>query len=145
MEPLIPPALDFWWRLPGFQSQGGPLACFLAWVILRFTSGVTPADCIGVSLATEPFWSMYLQTWPQSMVEVWGLNPWLSVLHAAQRYKPLGHSGSALCGSLLFAPKTVFQSFVETSLVELYIYYRWLCCIYLSECRDSCCSLKFST
>ena len=31
---------------PGFQSQGGSLfTCFLTCVILRFTSGMTPADC----------------------------------------------------------------------------------------------------
>ena len=40
---------------PGFHSQGGSLACFLACVIIRFTSGVTPADCIEVSMAAEPF------------------------------------------------------------------------------------------
>ena len=32
---------------PGFQSQGGSLACFLTCVILRFTFGVTPADYRG--------------------------------------------------------------------------------------------------
>ena len=31
---------------PRFQSQGGSLACFLTCVILRFNSGMTPADCI---------------------------------------------------------------------------------------------------
>ena len=40
---------------PGFQSQGGTLACFLACVILRFTSGVTPADYIEVNMAAEHF------------------------------------------------------------------------------------------
>ena len=40
---------------PGFQSQGGSLACFLACVILKFTSGVTAADCIGASMAAKPF------------------------------------------------------------------------------------------
>ena len=47
------PVLDFW--CPRFQSQGGPLACFLACVILRFTSGVTPADCTEVSIAASLF------------------------------------------------------------------------------------------
>ena len=32
---------------PGSQCQGRSLACFLTCVILRFTSGVTPADCMG--------------------------------------------------------------------------------------------------
>ena len=40
---------------PGFQCQGGSLACFLACVILRFTSGATPADSIEVSMVAEPF------------------------------------------------------------------------------------------
>ena len=30
-----------------------------------------------------PFWSTYLQTCLQALVEVWGSNPWPSVLHAA--------------------------------------------------------------
>ena len=59
--PLIP---LFWISgdlCPGFQSQGGSLfACFLACVILRFTSGGTPADCIEVSMA-EPFQYTSLQ------------------------------------------------------------------------------------
>ena len=70
MEPLIP---LFWTSgdvCPGFQSQGGPLACFLTCGILRFTSGVTPADCIEVSMAAEPFRSRYLQMCPQALVEV---------------------------------------------------------------------------
>ena len=68
--PLIP---LFWTSgdvCPGFQSQGGSLACFLTCVILRFTSDATPADCIEVSMAAEPFRSMYLQTCPQALVEV---------------------------------------------------------------------------
>ena len=47
MGPLIP---LFWTSgdiCPGFQSQGELLfACFLSFVILRFTSDATPADCI---------------------------------------------------------------------------------------------------
>ena len=48
MGPLIP---LFWTSgdlYPGFQSQGGSLAGFLTWVILRFTSGATPTDCTEV-------------------------------------------------------------------------------------------------
>ena len=63
---------------PRFQSQGGSLACFLACVILKFTSGMTPADCIEVSMAAKPFQSTYLQTCSQALWEVWpdwGLNP----------------------------------------------------------------------
>ena len=55
MGPLIP---LFWTSgnvCPGFQHQGGSLACFLAWVILRFTSGVIPVNCKGVSMAAKPF------------------------------------------------------------------------------------------
>ena len=40
---------------PGFESQGGFLACFLTCVILRLTFSVTPADCIEYSMAAEPF------------------------------------------------------------------------------------------
>ena len=61
------PVLDF---CPGFQSQGGSLVCFLACVILRFTSGATPADCIEVSLAAKPFGSTYLQMCLQTLVKV---------------------------------------------------------------------------
>ena len=69
MGPLIP---LFWTSgdiYPGFQSQGGYLACFFTCVILRFTSGVTPADC-----TAGPFRSMYVQTCPQALVEVRGSN-----------------------------------------------------------------------
>ena len=40
---------------PGFQSAGESLACFLACVILRFTSGMTPADCIEASMEPSLF------------------------------------------------------------------------------------------
>ena len=57
---------------PGFQSQVVSIfTCFLACVILRFTSGATTADCIEVSMANEPFWSMYLQMGSQALMEVW--------------------------------------------------------------------------
>ena len=40
------PVLVFWWRLPWVSKPGLiPFACFLTYVILRFTSSVTPADC----------------------------------------------------------------------------------------------------
>ena len=84
--------------IPLFWTSGDvredPLAYFLTCVIFRFTSGVTPADWIEVSMAAEPFWSTYLQMCPQALVEVWGLNPWLPV-QQAQHCKPLGHPGSA--------------------------------------------------
>ena len=54
--------LDFWWRLLWVSKPGWiPFACFLACIILRFTSGATPADCIEVSMAAES-WSTYLET-----------------------------------------------------------------------------------
>ena len=59
--PLIP---LFWTSgdvCPSFQSHGLYLACFLACVILRFTSGVAPADCMVASMTAEPFQSTYLQ------------------------------------------------------------------------------------
>ena len=45
----------------GFKAGWIPCVFFVASVILRFTSGVTPADCIRVSMAAQPFQSMYLQ------------------------------------------------------------------------------------
>ena len=51
------------------------LACFLACVILRFTSGVTPVDCIEVSMSAEPFRSTYLQRCPQAMWTQCGPKP----------------------------------------------------------------------
>ena len=54
------PLISLFWTsgdvCPGLQGQGGFLVCFLTWVILRFTSGVTPADCIGVNMIAEPFY-----------------------------------------------------------------------------------------
>ena len=68
----------------GFKARVDPcFACFLGCVILIFTSGVTPADCIEVSMAAEPFWSTYFQMCLQALVEVWGSNPQPSVPHAA--------------------------------------------------------------
>ena len=74
------PLLDFRWRLPWVSKPGWtPFMCFLACVILRLTSVVTPADCIEVKMVAEPFWSMYLQTCLQALVEVRGSNPRQSV------------------------------------------------------------------
>ena len=50
---------------PGF-----PFAYFLACVILRFTSGATPAECIEACMAAELFQSTHLQTCPQALVEI---------------------------------------------------------------------------
>ena len=105
MGPLIP---LFWTSgdvCPGFQSQGGSPACFLTWVILRFTSGATPTDCIGISMVAEPFQSTYFQTCPCR-----GSNPWPSVPHAAQCCKPFGHSGSA---KFLFFVFVYFKTFTK--------------------------------
>ena len=46
---LVVSALGFKARVDAF------FACFLACVILRFTSGATPADCIEVSMAAKPY------------------------------------------------------------------------------------------
>ena len=56
--PLIPLIWTSGDVCPGFQSQGESLACFLTCVILQITSGMTPADCIEVRMAAEPFQSM---------------------------------------------------------------------------------------
>ena len=89
------PGLDFWWHLP-WVSKPGWIPHLHALLparneFLRFSSGATPADCIQVSMAAEPFWSIYLQTCPQALVEVRGLNPWPSVSQA-WHCRPLGHS-----------------------------------------------------
>ena len=45
------------------------LACFLACVILRFTSGTTLADCVEINIAVKPFQLTYLQIMcPQELV-----------------------------------------------------------------------------
>ena len=78
MEDISPFLIPMFWACavcPGFQGQGGSLACFLTCVILRFTSSATPADCIEVSIAAEPFQSTYLQMCPQALVEILGLSP----------------------------------------------------------------------
>ena len=72
------PCLCVW----GDRGRGAftpPFSC----LILRFTSGATPAECKGVSMAAKPFRSTYLQTCPQALVEVQASNPWLSVPYAA--------------------------------------------------------------
>ena len=77
----------------GFKVRvDSSLVCFLACVILRFTVGVTPADCVQFSMAAKSFWSTYLQImYPQEME---GFTP--TIVHAAaQRCKTFGHSSSA--------------------------------------------------
>ena len=79
MAPLMPLFRTSGDVCPEFQSQSGSLfKCFLACVILRFTFGVTPADCIEVSVAAKSFQSthLHLQTCPQVLVELWaGVQP----------------------------------------------------------------------
>ena len=71
------PVLDFWWHL-SWVSKPGWISCLCAFspvVIIRFTSGVTPADCMEVSMVVEPLWSSYLQIMcPQALVGVWTHN-----------------------------------------------------------------------
>ena len=90
--------LDFWQCHPWVSKPGWiPHLCALLPTcneFPRFTSGVTPANCIEVSMAAEPFRSTYLQMCLQALVEVRGLNLWLSMLQA-WCFRPLGHSGSA--------------------------------------------------
>ena len=50
--------LNFWWCLPWFQSQGGWIPCLhnfspVCSRFLRFTSGVTPANCVVVSMIAK--------------------------------------------------------------------------------------------
>ena len=53
-----------------FKARVDPLCAFSLVVILRFTSGATPADCTEVSMAAEPFSSTHLWTCPQALVGV---------------------------------------------------------------------------
>ena len=96
MGPLIP---LFWTSgdvCPGFQSQGGSFfACFLVCVILRFTSGATPADCTEVGMAAEPFRSTYLEMCPQALVDIQAGDRTHDCLCGENSTVPLGHSGSA--------------------------------------------------
>ena len=70
MGPLIPLLWTSGDVRPGFQSQDGSLfVCFLAIVIFRFASGMTPADCVEVSMTAELLKSMYSQTC--ALVEFW--------------------------------------------------------------------------
>ena len=82
MGPLTP---LFWTSgdvCPGFWSQSVSLfACFLTCAILRFTSSVTPVDCIEVSISIGGGSGQALNSWPS----VW----W------AQHCIPLGHSSLA--------------------------------------------------
>ena len=101
----------------GFQSQGGFLACFLVCALfLRFTSDVTPADYIEVSMAAEPFLPMYLQVCPHALVEVQGLNPWPSIPHA---------ESTALQTDLkVYLPLVVVRSVVQSS-VAARLWWTW--------------------
>ena len=96
---ILAPFTLFWTSgdiCPGFQSQSGSLVCFLACMILRFTSGVTPADCIEVSMVAEPFEYMHLQTYLQALVEVLA-RPGLkaTIVHAAgSKHSTVNHSAT---------------------------------------------------
>ena len=87
MGPLIP---LFWTSgdvCPWIQSQGGSLfACFITCVILRFTSGVTPADCMEVRMQLSLF---NPHTCRSVHKHWWRLGPGLDCI-------PLSHSGSAI-------------------------------------------------
>ena len=113
------PVLDFWWCLPWVSKPGWiPRLHALSPAcneFLRFTSGATPADCIEVSMAAEPFRSTYLQMCLQALVEVWGSNLWPSVPQT-RRCRPLGHSGSSLRlnGTVAYRLFTVLQGLVCT-------------------------------
>ena len=129
-----------------FQSQGRSLACFLACVILRLTSGVTPADCIEVSIAAKPFQSTYLQTCPQALVEVRGLNH----DHLCGKHSAVCHSATPaqllILSIYIFFPHTiqiwsehrsgcVLGLAVRSTSLHVVIYYffnRWSCVAKLS-------------
>ena len=71
------PVLDFWWRL-SWVSKPGWIPCLHALLpacneFLRLISGATPADCIEVGMAAEPFRSTY----PKKCLQVLVLLFWL--------------------------------------------------------------------
>ena len=59
ISPFVEPLKPLFWIsgdvCPGFKSQAGSLACFLACMIPKYTSGATPADSMEVSMAAEYF------------------------------------------------------------------------------------------
>ena len=61
--PFVGPLLTLFWTsghvCPGFQNQGGSHVCFLTCVILRFTSGATPADCVWRSAWEPSFFDLH--------------------------------------------------------------------------------------
>ena len=84
----------------GFKVTMDPLlAYFLTCVILRFTSGATPADCIEVSMAGRPFQYIYLQI-PCGE----GLNPWPYMLYHSAVY----HSATWAWKSILLSNDHVY-------------------------------------
>ena len=96
------PALDFRWHLP-WISKPWWIPCTLTFShtcngFIRFTSGVPPGDCSGVSMVAVPFWSstckFIYKYW-------WGSNPWLSV----PQHNALIHSATstrhASCGLIV--------------------------------------------
>ena len=94
--PLIPLFWTSGYISPGFQNQGGSLACFLTCVILRFTSSVTPAGCKEVSMVAEPFQSTYLQMCLQVLVEVQagpGLKP-MTIRAVRSKHSAVNHSAT---------------------------------------------------
>ena len=81
-----------------FQSQGGSLACFLAYVILRFTSCATPADYIQVSMTVESFRLTYLQTPTHDSTHVrWRILVTVQSLIHVYPFSPALHA-SDVCG-----------------------------------------------
>ena len=71
---------------------------------------VTHADCIEVSMAVEPFRSMYLQTCLQALVEVWaraGLKP-MTIRATRRKHGAVNHSATpAWLSSDVFRPTCI--------------------------------------
>ena len=92
MGPLIP---LFWTSgdvCPGFQSQGGSLFC----VLFHLCDPQIHLWCnicwLYRGMAVKPFWSTYLQTYPQALVKVWG---WVQTHDHLCSTVPVSHSGLA--------------------------------------------------
>ena len=75
----------------GFKANMDPLLCTSLPVhdrFPRFTSGVTPADCIEVSMAAKPFQSTYMST---SIGGGLGLQP-ITVYATCSKHSTVNHS-----------------------------------------------------
>ena len=109
----------------GFKTL---FACFLACVILRFTSGVTRADCIEVSVEAKLFQPTYLQIMcPQALGEIRTYDRLCRTQHSAvvrlHLYGAKTKSDVAWNGSIVFP--AVCLHWEATNIKENYFHFRF--------------------